>query len=156
MKSWLSSLVTLTVVSTIAACSYYYSVSVEVEPAAVELDDMNTVRDYRVTVCYEGEGVPTVDLSVEAWIADGSVSEVLVIEDGSEQTVSSERDDPTSLWLDGVEVDEACDEGWVIGFALAEGSSAPAQIDWKLRGNAGSESEEEVEDGRVTMKIEAI
>lgn len=140
----------------VTACSYDYFASASIEPEAFELDENTPVREFRVKVCYEGEGEPSMELSGQARITNASPSEVTFDREDHSEALSMERHHPTELYLDGLDVDEACDEGWVLSFALAPQATALAAVAWSLRGTAHSSSEEAVEDGEVTIVVEAL
>ena len=142
--------------TSLAACSYYYSVGDQVEPEAVILAEATPAQDYLIRICYEGEGEPNIDAAIDAYVSNGVAAEVTLTLDDASRVLTMERHNPSTLYANESDLVGACEGGFVASFEVAPGATVEPEITWTVRGSAWSDIEPAVEEGELSVIVEAL
>jgi hypothetical protein len=144
----------------VIACSYWFEASTRVEPEPLILDEVSSVQSFTVRLCWEGDA-DVESASVQILAADPEVGSGRATIEFAGEVVAIAKQAPSdieaaSAFWSGEELDDACEVGTVVSFALAEGAAGPAEIEWSVIGSIGSGFDESVEDMEPRLIIEPL
>jgi hypothetical protein len=163
-SSWVPAALAIAVVAGLVACKPgRFSTSATFGPPSIVLDPEMPEQSYRLRLCWDGfvGEYAWAHLTVKAIGGTPARATMLVEHGDNEPMPIPPYDDPTtgaesSADWRYADVDEACDTGVVVTFALEEPIVEPEEIEWLVSGMVSSGDEEEVENLVLELHVEQL